>query len=258
MQSRKFLRTAGGVFGAWLGLVYAYIAVEINRAALPGVRLPEPLGGVLGYYLAFLAAGAFLGVLTCWPEHTLSGMALGMAAGIAAVFILPWKNALNPMNQTLTSPNFFIIPIFCLLPVTLFIRQAAQSLPAQPGGGRILRQIGWPVAATALAILLGIFSLYPPEVKDDLQTTQYWVQLGLQSTTTTSLPKPFRNVQNWLPNATGDFTLEWYSANSPMNSFAGIVLTANDILIVVRCENNFSVACIFLSGAKTPNCTNFE
>jgi len=85
--------------------------------------------------------------------------------------------------------------IIYLLPVTFLIRQAAQSLPAQPGLGRILCQIGWPIAATALAIMLGIFSFYPPDVKDDLQTTQYWVQLGLQSTRTSSLPKQLQNVQ---------------------------------------------------------------
>jgi hypothetical protein len=79
--------------------------------------------------------------------------------------------------------------IIYLLPVTFLIRQAAQCLPAQTGSGRILRQIGWPIAATALAIMKGIFSLVPPDVNDDLHTTQYWVQLGLQSTRTSSLPK---------------------------------------------------------------------
>jgi hypothetical protein len=59
-------------------------------------------------------------------------------------------------------------------------------------------------------------------------------------------------------NATGDYNLEWYQADSPGSSPPSIVLAANDILIVVRFENNFTVACIFLSGAKTPNCLNFE
>ena len=106
MQIRKFLRIAGGVFGAWLGLVYATVSVEINHAALLDIPLPEPSGGTLVYYLGFLAAGTFIGVLTCWTEHTWSGMAIGTVVGIAAVAFLPWKDALNPGSEaslTMTS-----------------------------------------------------------------------------------------------------------------------------------------------------------
>jgi hypothetical protein len=127
--------------------------------------------------------------------HERYGKETGNSSRSRSGFLSALEKCIRPREAVLRVPDFLFMLIIYLLPVTFLIRQAAQSLPAQPGLGRILCQIGWTIAATALAIMLGIFSFYPPDVKDDLQTTQYWVQLGLQSTRTSSLPKQLQNGQ---------------------------------------------------------------
>ena len=157
MQSNGNRRLSGLIFGAWLGLVYAYVALEINRSALTDIPLAGPPGGDVGYYLEFLAAGALLGLLTCWPDRIWAGGVLGWVAGVIEFLFLPWKNALGPIQAPSFDLPSFLTLIVCLLPVTILLRMTVESLPARPGKSQILRQIGWPIVATALAITLGSF-----------------------------------------------------------------------------------------------------
>ena len=110
-----------------------------------------------------------------------------------------------------------------------------------------------------VAILLGSFSLYPQDVQDGFNATQRLMQNGLKATAPAELPPPLKDVQNWFPNATGRYTLEW---SEETERFLGPVqvtsFTHSDFLIVVRFTNKFTFACIFSPGVKTPSCANFE
>jgi hypothetical protein len=263
MNSQKFLRIGGAFVGAWLAVVYAFVSVEINRSALPDIPLPEPSGGAFGYFLEYFAAGALLGLIACWTENKWSGVVIGAVVGAAAVFFLPWKNALSSGTFVLgaiflTITTFLPLVLF-ILPVTLVVRQTVERLPTRLEGSLSLSRLGWPLGATAVAILLGSFALYPQEVQDGFKTTQRLVQLGLKATSVSELPLPLKDIQNWFPNANGKYTLEWSEETERFMGPAQVTsFTHSDFLIVVHFSNKFAFACIFAPTVKTPSCANFE
>ena len=122
------MRISGTIVGAWLAVVYAFVSVEVNRSALPGIPLPEPSGGTFGFYLGYLAAGGFLGLISCWTENKWAGIVIGAVAGAAAAFFLPWKNALGSSTLVLgaifLTLTTFLPLIFFILPVTFVVRQS--------------------------------------------------------------------------------------------------------------------------------------
>lgn len=262
MQSNGSRRLSGLIFGAWLELVYAYVAIEIIRSALPDIPLAGPPGGDVGYYLEFLAAGALLGLLTCWPDRIWAGCLVGWAAGVVEFLFLPWKNALSPI-QTPSFDLAAILPlVVCLLPVTVVLRLAVENLPSQLGNSQILRQIAWPLVATALAIGLGVFALYSEDVKDDFQITQNLMVLAQKSTDVSTLPASLQGVNDWFPSAAGDYNLSWSEETDQLmwkkQGSPGSTPAARDIVIVARFSNSFTVGCLFTLGKQIPVCANFE
>jgi hypothetical protein len=263
MNNLRFTRISGAVVGAWLAVIYALVSVEINRSSLPGIPLPEPSGGIFGFYLSYLGAGAALGLIACWTDNKWAGVVTGAAIGAVILFFLPWKNALGSSTLVLgaifLTLTTFLPLLIIILPVTLVVRQTAESLPTRLEGSLSLDHLRWPIGATILAIVLGSFSLYPPEVQDGFNATQRLVKNGLKATSPAELPAPLKDVENWFPNANGKYTLEWsedtdrYMGPVPVTTFLH-----SDYLIVVRFSNKFTVACIFSPGVKTPSCANFE
>ncbi len=262
MQSNSNRRISGLIFGAWLALAYAYVAVEINRSALPDIPLAGPPGGDFGYYLEFLAAGALMGLLACWPERIWAGVLLGWAAGVAEFLFLPWKNALGPAQAPTFDIAAFLPLVVCLLPLTIGVRMTVEKLPARPGRQQILSQIGWPLAATALAVTFCIFALYSQDVKDDFQITQNLMVQAQKSTDASTLPTSLKDISNWFPNANGSYTLSWSEKTDLLmwERLGGTAGTnsARDIVILVRFSNSFSLGCMFTLGKQIPVCANFE
>jgi cytochrome bd-type quinol oxidase subunit 1 len=189
-------------------------------------------------------------------------MLLGWAAGVIELLFLPWKNALGPVQ----SPSFDLAAILslvvCLIPITVGVRMTVESLPAQPGKSQILRQVGWPFVATAMAIVFGVFALYSQDVKDDFQITQNLMALAQKSTDAGTLPASLQGVQNWFPNGTGDYTLSWSEETDRLmwNKLGGTGAAPadRDTVIVVRFRNSFTVGCMFTLGKQIPVCANFE
>jgi hypothetical protein len=137
-----------------------------------------------------------------------------------------------------------------------------EGLPARPGKSQILRQVGWPLVATALAVALGVFALYTQDVKDDLQITQNLMLLAQKSTDAGTLPASMQGVKNWFPNAAGDYTLSWSEETDHLMweklNGTGSAPAARDIVIVVQFSNSFRVGCMFTLGKQIPVCANFE
>jgi len=262
MQSNANGRLSGLIFGAWLGLVYAYVAIEINRSTLPDLPFAGPLVGDIGYFLEYLAAGALLGLLACWPQRIWVGILLGSVAGVGEFLFLPWRNAMGPVQTPSVDLADFLTLGACLLPMTIALRMAVENLPLRPGKSQILRQIGWPLVATALAIAFGVFALYSLVVRDDLQITRNLMVLSQKSTDASTLPASLKDVQNWFPNATGNYTLSWSKETDLLMwqklGGTGSPTAARDIAIIVRFGNNFTLGCMFTLGIRIPTCANFE
>jgi hypothetical protein len=263
MKSPSFLRLSGTFLGAWLALVYAFVSVQINVAALPGIPLPEPKGGAFSYYLGYLVGGAVIGLVACWPDNKWFGAFLGALGGALVMFYLPWKNALQSTDAAvgtifLTLTTFLPLVIFTM-PVSFLMRWVAENLPTQAEGSLNIRRIGPPIGVTAATVALAALSLYPTDVRSAFYSTQALVESGLAVTSDSALPHPLQEVDKWFPNATGKYTLEWTDDTRGFNGQVPITSFSNsNYLIIVRFENHFSFACVYAPGVKVPSCTNYE
>jgi len=260
IQSNGNRRLSGLIFGAFLALVYAYISIEINRSALPDLPLAGPPAGDVGYYLEFLAGGAILGLAACWSERIMLGILIGTVIGTLVFLLLPWQNALAPVPTPGLDPATLLTLVVSLLVLCVGLRMAVENLPTRPGRYQILKQIGWPLIATALVIVFGILASYTQDVRDDFQVTQNLMALAQKSTDASSLPASLQKVNNWFPQAAGDYTLAWSEGTDRlMWQKLGIQPTdTRDHVIVVRFGNNFTIGCVFTSGKTSPDCANFE
>ena len=176
MTSQKSLRVAGIIFGAWLSWLYAFVADQVNRVNLPGISLPDPQGGVVGYYLGALLVGALIGLVCTWPENNWAGAALGGLLGALLVFFAPWQQALGSGRQafgafflTLTT---FIPMVLILMPFALLVRWSVNRLPTGLEGLLSPRRIGLPLLTTALAIALGLSGMVSADGRTAFYQTQ--------------------------------------------------------------------------------------
>jgi len=263
MGDRRFFRFGGAVTGAWLALVYAFVSIQAIRSSLAGVPLPAPLAGDLGYYLLFGVVGGLLGLVVCWPPRAWQGLIAGLFAAGVLIFLLPWKDPFGQPGQTIGAQyhflNTFLPPVVFMLVMTFMARQTIKTLPDRLEGSLSLRRLGWPLAATALAIVLGSLAVYPQPVQDGMRSMQGLVQQGLAATTQAGLPAPLQGVHGWFPNAAGKYTLSW---SDDLSHFAGPApltpYTPNDFMVITRFGNGFSFACAYGPEALTTVCANFE
>jgi hypothetical protein len=263
MTSLKPPLTAGIVLGIWLAWLYAFISNEANRVILRGIALPDPPGGVVGYYLGAIAVGAIVGLLSVWPKRLWLGILAGSAAGALLTFLAPWKPSPIPAAQIARSLdlifNQFFPIAFSLLPFTLLLRISARQLSSNAGGAQSLLRIGLPLVTTGIVAAAGVLSLYPADARDAFSLTQKLVDEGLQASHASELSQPLQSVQGFIPNANGRYTLE---LSYELDRFQGpqltTVTTATNFLIVARFKNGFTMACNFAPSVTTPPCANFH
>jgi len=263
MVTQKSLRISGIMFGAWLSWLYAFLAEELNRISLPGITLPEPQGGLFGYYLGAILVGVVIGLACTWPDSTWLGALLGGIAGAALAFITPWQQAtvssLQAVGAVILTVTTFIPLALILMPVAWLIRVSANRLPAGGEGRFSIRQAGLPLLATALVVVLGVTTMHPPEVRKAFYATQAIIQQGMQARSAGALPAALQDVQGFIPNANGRYTLEWSDAVNRFQGMRPVTSRQNsDFLIVARFQNGFTMACIFAPGAKQSPCANFQ
>jgi len=263
MGDPKTLRSAGFFFGMWLSWLYAFVADQVNRVNLPGIPLPEPHGEAWSYYLGAVVAGALIGLACTWPDNSWAGGALGGLSGACLVFLAPWQQAFSSTTRVfgtiLLMLTTFIPMVLILAPVALLIRFSVNNLPTGIEGILAPRRLGLPVLTTLLALLLGFMGLYSGEVKAAFYQTQALVEQGLAVSNAGSLPEPLQPVQGFIPNATGRYTLEWSDDSARFMGPRPVTSrSASDFLIIVRFQNGFSLACVFVPGVKLSPCANYQ
>ena len=263
MSNPKALRSAGFFFGIWLSWLYAFVAEQVNRVSLPGITLPEPQGGVWGYYLGAVVAGALIGLACTWPDNSWAGGALGGLSGACLVFLAPWQQAFSSsarvFGTVLLMLTTFIPMVLILAPVALLIRFSVNQLPTGSGGSLAPRRLGLPVLTTLLALVLGFMGLHSSEVKAAFYQTQALVEQGLDISDAGGLPEQLQPVQGFIPNATGRYTLEWSDDSARFMGPRPVTSrSASDFLIIVRFQNGFSLACVFVPGVKLSPCANYQ
>jgi hypothetical protein len=263
MSHPKSLRSAGIFFGMWLSWLYAFVADQSNRVSLPEIPLPEPQGGVWGYYLGALVVGALIGLACTWPNNSWAGGAFGGLSGACLVFLAPWQPAFGPMLRMLGA-NSLIITVFIprllvLVSVALLIRFSVNYLPPGIEGFLTPRRLGLPVLTTVLALVLGFTGQYSGEMKTALYQTRVLVEQGLAVSDAGSLPEQLQPVAGFIPNATGRYTLEWSNLTARFKDLRPVSSrSASDFLIIVRFQNGFTLACVFAPGVKLSPCANYQ
>lgn len=260
MAGRRSLHTTGIVFGIWLSWLYAFVADQINRMNLPGVPLPEPPGGMWGYYLGAIAVGALMGLVCVWPRSIWLGTALGGLLGSALTFLAPWQTVLNSLNS---SSGISVITIFfslalVLMPFALLTRLSVNGLVMNGEGWLSPRRLGWPLLTILIVVWLGSTNLYSVSVREAFYITHKLIQQGIEASNQSQLPESLQPVQGFKPNATGSFTLEWSKATAKFMGPRPVVDRNTDFLIVARFRNGFSLACDFLPGVQQPPCASFR
>jgi hypothetical protein len=263
MASQKSLRLQGVVFGVWLSWLYAFVADQANRMNLPGIPLPDPQGGFAGYYLGAILAGALIGLASTWPENSWVGAGLGGLVGAFLAFFAPWQQALGSTNQTvgvavLTLTTF--IPLALILaPISLLLRLSVNHLPTTSAGMLNPRRIGLPLAVSILAVLIPIWGMYSPDVKDAFYTSKSLLEEGLKASNPGQLPAPLQSVTGFIPNAAGRYSLEWSDSVERFMGPRPVTSRQNsDYLIIARFQNGFTLACLYAPGVKQPSCTNYK
>lgn len=263
MANSKPPLIAGIVLGIWLSWLYAFILNEANRVNLRGIALPDPPGGVVGYYLGAILVGAVIGLLCTWPKQLWLGTLAGSAAGALLTFLAPWKPSPIPASQIvlpldLVFNQFFPIAL-ALAPFTILARLSAKQLSSNTSGFQLVLRIVLPLLTTGIVAGEGVMALYPPETRDAFFLTQKLVDGGLQAPNASQLPQPLQDVLGFIPNATGRYTLE---LSYDLARFQGPQLMINkttaNFLIVARFQNGFTLACVFAPRVTSPPCANFR
>jgi hypothetical protein len=261
MAGRRLPRTTGIIFGAWLSWLYAFVAEQINRMSLPGVPLPDPPGGMWGYYLGAIVVGALVGLVCVWPRNIWLGSALGGLLGSALTFLAPWQPALNSFSS---SSGISVITIYfslalVLMPFVLLIRLSVNGLSVNGESWLSPRRMGWPLLTILIVVWLGSTNLYSVSVREAFYITQKLIQQGIESPSQSQLPESLQPVQGFKPNAAGSYTLEWSRSTAKFTGPRPVVDRPNtDFLIIARFRNGFSLACDFPPGVQQPPCANFR
>lgn len=248
--------------GAWLALVYAFMADWINRAFMPGIPLADPEGGIFTYLLASLLIGALIGLVCCWPHNAWVGSLLGGLVSALLVFIGPWQRASGSPEETIGTlflTLYTFMPLLVILtPAAFFIRYAVSHFPTQKGEAPQKRFYAVIAGVTLTAVILGVFSLYPEEVRYGFQITNTFVIQSMKAGPS-RIPEKLQYVKGFYPNANGRYTLSYsQDVEAYMGPRPVTARLNSDFLIITKYDNGFTFACVTAPGLKEPaSCTNW-
>lgn len=250
----------GALFGAWLGIVYAYSSQVINQIFLPGIPLAGPEESLARYLILYLLLGALFGIVTALPENRLAAVALGgLTASLlisAATLAEGW--GFEFFGSTIITVLLMFLPLTVLFfPLAWMIRIGTDSQRVDPDRPHLwARRYIVPALLTLVAVSMGSLSLYAPEYRDAFRYVDQMVKAGITAPAN-DLPDPLTDVAGFKANAQGTYTLAW---SDRLETFFGPRPAGSELsqfLIITRFENGFAFACVFSSNRNVPNCTNY-
>jgi uncharacterized membrane protein (DUF106 family) len=248
----------GGLFGAWVGGVYALVSQGINQIFMPSIPLTAPAGGFAWYLTQYMLLGILLGVISALPEARMAGVVLG---GLVSTVLLSFFSLTEAWDRGIFSSAFllmmcaFMPMIILLTPIAWLIRTGvdAQYIPlAQPN--LWARKFLIPVALTVVVVILGCLSLYTRDHRLAIQKVNEMILSGKTAASTNDLPQPLKEIPDYLQHARGAYTLTW---SDRLDTFMGprpVGAELTQFLVVARFNNGFSFACVFSNNRDTPNC----
>ncbi len=253
-------RILGVLFGAVLGLIYGLSSGFINVIALPNIPLYQPPPGRLLDILLDALLGGTLGLVTAWPSETFSGILLGGATGALFTFLQSaqrtgWHGAVLIMFVYIILPfAIFFLPIAGL--IRWASNQWEQETLYQPFSLR--RRTLSLVVLAAFAMIAGLLSLYPRDVREALRSMDAMIQNSMKVANGQNLPHPLQAIDGFTRGASGNYSLEWDQKTDfvPL-ARPQVSIGKTEAVIVVRFINGFRFVCAFTPPYPNPVCGNY-
>lgn len=254
-------RVLGFALGGGMGLLYALVSQFINPVVMTGIPLYQPPPGPFVRALGGMAGGAILGLLAAWPREGLTGVVVSAMAGAAAISLTTLAAALRRgefVAPFLVTVYTFLPRLFFYLPHSALVRWGiSEWREAGPPPPFELRRHGWAALVTmGLAALVGGCSLRSDEARQAMIAMDRLLQGAAQAASTDDLPKPLQRVEGFLPEASGDYSLQW---SEELDEFQGVrpitEEAREETLIIIRYESGLTFQCIFTPPVPDPSCT---
>jgi hypothetical protein len=257
-------RILGFVFGTAMGLAYGVSSQYINVLVLPGLPIYQPPPGRILTILFTALLGGLMGLLAAWTTETLPGIIASALAGAIITTIITLQASNETPEQFAGAVTILVITFFPrailfapvaglirwvtnlweneILKVTFSIRKMALSL----------------MSILLIAIIFGVFSIYPKEARYAMQTTQDLVQAGMQATSENNLPKLLLPVDGFLQGAHGSYTLR-LSDNPDILPVQRPIVAYNvtEYAVFVNFENGFKFGCAYSPPHPEPSCGEY-
>jgi hypothetical protein len=250
MPDKRRFQLIGIVFGVLMVEIYILISISINSLFLPGIPLAalknNPLTQVLGYAIL----GVLVGFTSTWSEYTLFSSFLGgmiSAVWMVIMTVFSGFDFLSIGGGAYILLLYWFIPLTILLtPVSLLVRVGVNFLTHPNRSLSWWRRLGVPIAVLLLALILGCFTLYPSQARDDIRYTHAMIQDSLKAGDRSAYPKPLQSVSGFPQDAEGTpYTLE-YIANTDIGK--------KQMYIIARFENGYALTCVFMENMQVPEC----
>jgi hypothetical protein len=250
----------GLILGLVLGAGFSVTSNMINNWALPNIPLFVPWPGTLGIILLSTGLFGLLGFIATWPEESLPGVILSGLIG--SLISSLWIAISETTNRTGTLFVLFIV----FLPRVFFYA---------PFGGLIRWLIGRleyhpykPVAPVArlipvfiifvLVAALGLTSRFSDETRLSITRMEALIKEGQPASSRAELPDSLQDVNGFVQNAEGDYTIEIgrnpdvLPVQRPFVEYG-----AEEPFLIIRFENGFRFGCVFSPPYVVPACIDF-
>ena len=253
-------RRLGLILGLVLGLGYSLSSNLINLIVLPDIpllaRWPGPIGLII---ISTLMFGA-LGLIAAWTEDALPGIIASALVGslVSSIWII-FNESFNRTGALIALFLVFLPRVFFYLPFSWFVRWLMSKIEVSAHRNvSPARRWSYVFVSFLLAVVAGIFSLYPTEVRQSLVKMDELVQLGMQATTHDELPRSLQSVEGFIANANGEYNFTIGTDPDALPVQRPIVEYGElEPFIIIRFENGFRFGCVYSPPYVVPACIDY-
>jgi len=253
-------RRMGLILGLALGLGYSLSSNLINKINLPNIPLTVPWPGTVGLIVVGTLMFGALGLIAAWTEESLPGVLAAALVGsvVSSIWILLTESS-NRTGAFIVLFLVFLPRIFFYLPFSGLVRWLISKFEVSAYGNVPPVRRWLPVLICfLLAVVAGMFSLYPKEVRQSLVKMDELIQLGMQVSARDELPKSLHSVEGFIQNADGEYTFA-IGSNPDVLPVQRPIVEYGEIepFIIIRFENGFRFGCVFAPPYIVPACIDF-